>query len=478
MISPKKSRQKCAITTNGNRPIASNLKEHFCVNALKKVSILQGVGEDEFNFVLKYFNPVIYEENSYLVRAGEPDDKMLIITQGMLAVYVDNNTASGSSSVIIPKSRIEKGEVYGEELLNGLIPISTRDVKCQTKVEAFALTSRGLKYVVKMLRQRRTTSTLFYDPEQVNKAYRELTTTRSEKLIQQKMKMDCTEKDILEWLSRNGVHHDLQTSVMKHIKANSVLEGNLDAEVDVRYLFSIHLPWNIEYEIKKDLCMTTLYEVPVLDGVDEDVLHRICMSLDPVVLPKNSCVVKPGGQIDRMLIIVEGKITLTEQTFHILSRLRKRGNVEKILKKGDFFGEELLPWAFPDVSISKYKPDMSRKYVDCCEKVEAFSLTKEGVESVVAYYREGTNVLEQLENGRDGVAHSRGTCTSTAPTIEQRLDQLIQLQVDMLQQHRDEMANQGRRLDEMAAFLARLGYLNTPPPPRPPPPPPRLSRTS
>lgn len=129
------------------------------------------MGEDEFNFVLKYFNPVIYEENSYLVRAGEPDDKMLIITQGMLAVYVDNNTASGSSSVIIPKSRIEKGEVYGEELLNGLIPISTRDVKCQTKVEAFALTSRGLKYVVKMLRQRRTTSTLFYDPEQVNKVH-------------------------------------------------------------------------------------------------------------------------------------------------------------------------------------------------------------------------------------------------------------------------------------------------------------------
>ncbi|KAL6197425.1 hypothetical protein ACLB2K_033034 [Fragaria x ananassa] len=383
------------ITTNDNRPIGSNLKEHFCVNALKKVSILQDVGEDEFNFVLKYFNPVIYEENSYLVRAGEPDDKMLIITQGVLAIYVENKTASGSSSIIIPKSRIEKGEVYGEELLNGPIPISTRDVKCQTKVEAFALTG--------------------------------------------------------------------------------VLEGNLDAEVDVRYLFSIHLPWNIEYEIKKDLCMTTLYEVPVLDGVDEDVLHRICMTLDPVVLPKNSCVVKPGGQIDRMLIIVEGKITLTEQTFHILSRLRKRGNVERILKKGDFFGEELLTWAFPDVSISKYKPDMSRTYVDCCEKVEAFALTKEGVESVVAYYREGTNILElQLENGRDGVAHSKGTSTSS--TIEQRLDRLIQLQVDMLQQHRDEMANQGRRLDEMAAFLARLGYPNTLPPPRPPPP--RLSRTS
>ncbi|XP_062014350.1 uncharacterized protein LOC133730853 [Rosa rugosa] len=207
---------------------------------------------------------------------------------------------------------------------------------------------------------------------------------------------------------------------------------------------------------------TTCCEVPVLDGVDEDVLYRICMSLDPVVLPKNNCVVKPGGQIDRMLIIVEGEITLTEQTFHVLSRLRKRGNIERILKKGDFFGEELLTWAFPDVSISKYKPDISRKYVDCCAKVEAFALTKEGVESVVAYYREGTNIFEELENGKDGVADTNGT--STSPTIEQRLDQLIQLQVDMLQQHRDEMANQGRRLDQIAAFLARLGYPDTPPP--------------
>lgn len=189
------------------------------------------------------------------------------------------------------------------------------------------------------------------------------------------------------------------------------------------------------------------------------------MSLEPVILPENSCVVKPGSQIDRMLIIVEGEITLTQQTFHVLSRLRKRGNVERTLKKGDFFGEELLTWAFPDVSISKYKPDISRIYVDCCAKVEAFALTKEGVDSVVAYYREGTNKFEQLESGKDGVADTKRTSTSTSTTIEQRLDQLIQLQGDMLQQHRDEMANHGRRLDEMAVFLARLGYPGTPRPP-------------
>jgi CRP-like cAMP-binding protein len=189
------------------------------------------------------------------------------------------------------------------------------------------------------------------------------------------------------------------------------------------------------------------------------------MSLEPVILPENSCIVKPGGQIDRMLIIVEGEITLTVQTFHVLSRLRKRGNVERTLKKGDFFGEELLTWAFPDVSISKYKPDISRIYVDCCAKVEACALTKEGVDSVVAYYREGTNRFELLESGRDGVADTKSTSTST--TIEQRLGQLIQLQGDMLQQHREEMGNIGRRLDEMAAFLARLGYPGTPRPPAP-----------
>lgn len=142
--------------------------DQFIQAIYKQVSILQDVGDDEFYFVLKFSRPVIYEENSYVVRAGEADDKMLIITQGVLIVYTDN-AAAGSSSMIIPKSRFEKGEVYGEELLNGPIPISTRDVQCQTKVEAFALTSRGLKFIVTMLRQSRTTSTLFYDPELVNK---------------------------------------------------------------------------------------------------------------------------------------------------------------------------------------------------------------------------------------------------------------------------------------------------------------------
>jgi hypothetical protein len=69
------------------------------------------------------------------------------------------------------------------------------------------------------------------------------------------------EKDILDCLSRNGVNEDLQTSVMKHIKANNVLEKNLDAVVDVKFLFSIYLPWHIEYDIKKNLCMSTLYKV-------------------------------------------------------------------------------------------------------------------------------------------------------------------------------------------------------------------------
>ena len=63
--------------------------------------------------------------------------------------------------------------------------------------------------------------------------------------------------------------------------------------------------------------------------VDEDVLHHICMSLKPVViLPKKKDVIKPGDEIDQMLIIVEGEIKLTERTF---SRgLAERGNVERI----------------------------------------------------------------------------------------------------------------------------------------------------
>ncbi|KAK9936833.1 hypothetical protein M0R45_013656 [Rubus argutus] len=425
--------------------IKLKLFEHFCRNALEKVTIFQHRPSLENyqleSLLLEVFDPVSYEKDSYVIQEGKPDDKMLIITDGEITCTYKISSAASTNSMI-PGPCFKKGEVYGQELLSKdhVIPkLSTRDVKCKTKVEAFALTADKLKNIDDL-------ENISHDPEKANKAYRVLTTTRSEK-------MDRKEKEIMEWLSGNGVPDDLQTSVMKHIEANHrhVLGKNLDAEVDVKYLFSIGVSWDIEYHIKKHVCMRTLSKVPVLEWVDENVLHRICMSLEPMIFQINDVVFRPDDEIHWMLIIVEGEIELTEWSAHVPAW---RGSVKRV-NKGYFCGEELLISAFPDSSISRTPPAISNKYVRCCTKVEAFALTKEGVESVVTYYRDGINKFEQLENGRCGVVDTKGASTSTT-TIEQRLDYLIHLQSDMFQQ-------QGRRMDEIAAFLARLGYPCTPP---------------
>ncbi|KAM5574653.1 hypothetical protein ABKV19_013877 [Rosa sericea] len=366
--------------------IRLGLMQHLCQNAIPKVFMLKYILQypdiEELRSFYTALEPVVYKENSYVVRAGKSNYRMLIITEGVV-VCTDNTGAN--------VARFEKG---------------------------FA----------------------------VNEAYKKLTTRRSEKLEQQQKKID-------EWLSRNSVPDDLQTLVMEHIKSSNLLEKNLDAEVDVKYLFSIGLSWDIEYRIKKQICINSLSKVPVLEGVNEDVLSRICMSLEPLVLPQHSCIFYPLSAIDRMLIVVEGEITVTKTTYNRRSTETKRGHVERMIKKRDVIGEELLTWAFPIVSeSSESHPAILEKYVECPTKVEAFALTKEGLESVVAYYTDGINSFEQLEKGRDGVADTDGASRSTT-TIDQRLDRLIQLQSDMAQQHRDEMANQGRKLDKiMEAF--------------------------
>ncbi|XP_062012694.1 cyclic nucleotide-gated ion channel 1-like isoform X2 [Rosa rugosa] len=430
--------------------IRIGLKQYLFQNAIPKVFMLKYIlpqleSEQNKIFLNRALKPVVFEENNCVVKEGKSNHRMLIITEGVV-VCTDNTGAN--------VARFGKGEVYVEELLDSYpnIPKDAKSLKCETKVEAFGISCTWYH----QLRNEYLSRGRTYRGSNLNEAYQKLITSRS-------VKLEEHQKKIIEWLSRNTIPDGLQTLVMEHIKANNVLEKNWDAEVDVKYLFSIGLSWDIEYRIKKQICINSLRKVPVLEGVDEDVLSRICMSLEPLVLPQHSCIFYPLSAIDRMLIVVEGEITVTETTYNRQSTKTERGNVERMIKKSDVIGEELLTWAFPIVSESSESyPAILEKYVECPTKVEAFALTIEGLESVVAYYRHGINKFEQLEKGRDGVADTKGASRSTT-TIDQRLDRLIQLQSDMAQQHRDEMANQGRKLDEI---LSRLGYpAGTSPPP-------------
>ncbi|VVA20301.1 PREDICTED: cyclic [Prunus dulcis] len=130
----------------------NNIKYHLCLAILKKVPMLQTVDEQVLKVICENLKPVMYTEDIHIIREGEPLDKMLFITQGIVWDYTSNKSSGSPSSTRL----LGKNDFYGEELLDWAskftsfsdLPISTRIVKSHTKVEAFALMAYDLKTVV------------------------------------------------------------------------------------------------------------------------------------------------------------------------------------------------------------------------------------------------------------------------------------------------------------------------------------------
>ncbi|KAM5557668.1 hypothetical protein ABKV19_024835 [Rosa sericea] len=132
-----------------------SIKRLLCMDSLKKVPMLRYMDESVLKLICDNLKPVTYTENSYVIRAGEPLDLMLFNAEGIIWTY----TTSTDSSIKLGSSITQclgRGDFYGEELLSWAssyksfsdLPISTQNVKCHTKVEAFSLMAKDLKAVV------------------------------------------------------------------------------------------------------------------------------------------------------------------------------------------------------------------------------------------------------------------------------------------------------------------------------------------
>ncbi|KAM1049689.1 hypothetical protein FF2_031234 [Malus domestica] len=134
------------------------IKRHLCLATLKKVPVLQAMDDEVLRKVCDgYLKPMIYNENKYIIREMEPIEKMLFITQGTVRIY---NTSNIGGSGFSRTSCLVRGDFHGEELLNWALynvnvasssddlPISTRIVKCSTKVEGFTLMANDLRSLV------------------------------------------------------------------------------------------------------------------------------------------------------------------------------------------------------------------------------------------------------------------------------------------------------------------------------------------
>ena len=127
--------------------------------------------EQLLQMICDHLKPVYYNEQSYIVREGEPLDAMLFITQGIVWSFTSGN---GEGTVSSKPQCIEKGHFFGQELLDwgfmkgketekelvdgelkgspvpnlSELPISTKTAKTHTKVEGFALMANDLRTVV------------------------------------------------------------------------------------------------------------------------------------------------------------------------------------------------------------------------------------------------------------------------------------------------------------------------------------------
>lgn len=101
--------------------------------------------------------PVLYTQNSIIVREGDPVNEMLFIMRGKLETTTTNGGRTGFFNSVF----LEAGDFCGEGLLtwaldphsSSNLPLSTRTVQTKTDVEAFALMPDDLKFVASQFRQ-------------------------------------------------------------------------------------------------------------------------------------------------------------------------------------------------------------------------------------------------------------------------------------------------------------------------------------
>ncbi|KAB2598800.1 cyclic nucleotide-gated ion channel 1-like [Pyrus ussuriensis x Pyrus communis] len=138
--------------------IRTSLKHFLCMKTLKKVKKLEDMDVKVLTLICNYLKPVRYTENSFVFRMGDPLDCMLFIIEGTVWTYGSTDSQAGQGISSMDTKPLGKGDFYGEELLDCAshrftkLPVSSKHVKSQTKVEAFVLMAKDLETVVSKYR--------------------------------------------------------------------------------------------------------------------------------------------------------------------------------------------------------------------------------------------------------------------------------------------------------------------------------------
>ncbi|KAI3706408.1 hypothetical protein L6452_24132 [Arctium lappa] len=134
-----------------------DIKRHLCYDLVRRVSLFDQMDERMLDAICERLKPALCTQGTCLVREGDPVNEMLFIIRGNL----DSYTTNGGRTGFFNSCRIGPGDFCGEELLTWaldphpsvILPSSTRTVKANSEVEAFALIAEDLKFVASQFRR-------------------------------------------------------------------------------------------------------------------------------------------------------------------------------------------------------------------------------------------------------------------------------------------------------------------------------------
>ncbi|XP_054788859.1 cyclic nucleotide-gated ion channel 1-like isoform X2 [Prosopis cineraria] len=139
------------------KDLRRDIKRHLCLALLTRVPMFEKMDEQLLDAMGDRLKPVLYTEESCIVREGDPVDEMLFIMRGKLLTVTTNGGRTG----FFNSEFLKGGDFCGEELLtwaldphsSSNLPISTRTVRTLVEVEAFSLKADDLKVVASQFRR-------------------------------------------------------------------------------------------------------------------------------------------------------------------------------------------------------------------------------------------------------------------------------------------------------------------------------------
>ncbi|KAH0658461.1 hypothetical protein KY289_027209 [Solanum tuberosum] len=139
------------------KDLRRDIKRHLCLALLMRVPMFEKMDEQLLDALCDRLKPVLYTEDSYIVREGDPVNEMLFVMRGKL----QSVTTNGGRTGFFNSEYLKAGDFCGEELLTWALdphsstnlPISTRTAQALSEVEAFALVADDLKFVASQFRR-------------------------------------------------------------------------------------------------------------------------------------------------------------------------------------------------------------------------------------------------------------------------------------------------------------------------------------